>query len=167
MLLPIQSQFEPHDRLQRPITSSPLRHSWGSVAMRIRTSRSRDRTWLVVLASCVGVYLVLAVGFHWLLQPIVVKNSEATASKPPPAMFAAFPAWRRAEPNTSREFLRSVPQRSAARVPAPAGEPAKAETSEPAEQAVEARPPKPRKVAAPRLGANGGPFPAYSGDRPF
>ena len=135
--------------------------------MRIRTSRRQDRTWVVVLASCLGVYLVLAVGFHWLLQPIVVKNSESIASKPPPAMFAAFPAWRRAEPTTSREFLRSVPQRSAARLPAPAGEPAKAETSEPAEQAVEARPPKPRKVAAPRLGANGGPFPAYSGNRPF
>ena len=28
----------------------------------------QDRTWVVVLASCLGVYLVLAVGFHRLLQ---------------------------------------------------------------------------------------------------
>ena len=56
--------------------------------MRIRSSRRRDRTWVVVLASCLGVYLVLAVGFHWLLQPIV-KDSESAASKLPSATFAA------------------------------------------------------------------------------
>jgi hypothetical protein len=131
--------------------------------VRIRRSRRRDRTWVVVLASCFGVYLVLAVGFHWLLEPIV-KNSESTASKLPSATFAAHPDRRRPEPTTSMEFLRSVPQRPAARLPAPAGEPAAAETSGQAEQAVEARTPKPRKVAAPR---GDGAYPGYSGNRPF
>jgi hypothetical protein len=131
--------------------------------MRILTSRSRDRTWVVVLGSCLGVYLVLAVGFHWLLQPIV-KNSESTASKLPSATFAAHPDGRRAEPTTSWEFLRSMPQRPAARLPAPAGALATADTSEQAEQAVEARTPKPRKVAAPR---DNGTYPGYSGNRPF
>jgi len=131
--------------------------------VRIRSSKHRDRTWVVVLASCLGVYLVLAVGFHWLLQPIV-KDSESTASKLPSAMFAAYPDGRRAEPTTSWEFLRSGPQRPAARLSAPAGEPAAAETSGQAERAVEARTPKPRKVAAPR---GHGAFPGYSGNRPF
>jgi hypothetical protein len=164
MLPPIQLRFEPHDRPQRPITSSPRRYSRGSVALRIRTSRGRDRTWVVVLASCFGVYLVLAVGFHWLLQPIAVKNSESTASKLSSETFAAYPDGRRAEPTTSWEFLRSDPQRSAARLPAPAGELATAETSGQAEHVVEPRTPKSRKVAAPR---GNGTYPGYSGNRPF
>ena len=134
--------------------------------MRIRSSRRRDRTWVVVLASCLGVYLVLAVGFHWLLQPIVVKNSESIASKPPPAMFAAFPAWRRAEPTTSREFLRSVPQRSAARLPAPAGEPPTAETAEQVSVAAPKKEPK-KKVVRRAPGDFAATYPMYSGSRPF
>jgi hypothetical protein len=97
------------------------------------------------------------------LQPIV-KNSESTASKLPSETFAAHPDGRRAEPTTSWEFLRSTPQRPAARLPAPAGALATADTSEQAEQAVEARTPKPRKVAAPR---DNGTYPGYSGNRPF
>ena len=90
---------------------------------------------------------------------MVVKNSEATASKLPPATFVAYPDKRRAEPATSGEFLRI----------APAGELAKAEASAKPEQAapVQARTPKPPKVAAPRSRANEGPYAAYSGNRPF
>ena len=163
MLLPTRSQFEPHGRPLRLVTSSPLRHGRGSVALRIYTSRRRDRTWVGVLAGCLGVYLALAVGFHWFLQPTLVKNSEAAASKP--ATLVAYPDRRRTEP----AFLRSSAQRSTARPQAPAGELARAETFEQAEQVgrpVKARTPKPPKAAAPRLGTNGGAYPGYSGNRP-
>jgi hypothetical protein len=95
--------------------------------LRIYTSRRPDRSWVLVLASCLGVYLVLAVVFHWFLQPIVAKGSEATASKLP---LVASPDRGRAEPATSGEFLRNAAQRSTARPPAPVGELARAETSE-------------------------------------
>jgi hypothetical protein len=152
-----RSQFEPDDRPLRLIPSSPLGASPCAFALQEGAIGG-----VVVLASCFGVYLVLALGFHWFLQPMVVKNSEATASKLPPATFVAYPDRRRAEPATSGEFLRSAP-------PAPAGELAKAEASAKPEQAapVQARTPKPPKVAAPRSRANEGPYAAYSGNRPF
>ena len=151
----------------------PFGQTRGSVTVRIYTSRRQDRTWLVILASCLGVYLVFAAGFHWFLKPTIVKNSEAAASKLPPAMFPAYPDRRLAEPATSGPSPRGVAQRSAARSPAPTGELATAEPSEKAEQAeraerpVEARTPKPPKVAAPRSGAYGAAYPAYNGNRPF
>ena len=135
--------------------------------MRIYASRRRrDRSWVVILASCLGGYLVFAAGFHWFLQPIIVKNSEAV-SKPPPAMFPAYPDRRLAEPTNFGPSPRGVAQRSVARPPAELATAEPAEQSEQAERAVEARPPKPRRVAAPRSGTYGAAYPAYSGNRPF
>jgi hypothetical protein len=140
--------------------------------VRIYASRRRqDRTWLVILASCLGVYLVFAVGFHWFLKPIIVKNSEAAASKPPPAMFPAYPDRRLAEPTNVGPSPRGMAQRSVARPPAELATAEPAEQAEQAERAVEARPPKPPskppRVAAPRSNTYGAAYPAYSGSRPF
>ena len=135
--------------------------------MRIYTSRRQDRTWLVILASCLGVYLVFAVGFHWFLKPIIVKSSEAAASKPPPAMFPAYPDRRLAEPTNFGPSPRGVAQPSVARPPAEPATAEPAEQAEQAERAVQARPPKPPRVAAPRSATYGAAYPAYSGNRPF
>jgi hypothetical protein len=56
--------------------------------MRWRTSRNRHST-LRVVGSCLGVYVVFAVGFHWLTQPTVVTAYDGVvASKPPPTTAA-------------------------------------------------------------------------------
>jgi hypothetical protein len=38
-----------------------------------------------VVGSCIGVYVVLAFAFHWLIEPTVAKSREAAAALPPPA----------------------------------------------------------------------------------
>jgi len=102
--------------------------------LRIYTSRRRDRrSWMAVLATCLGVYLLLALGFHWFLQP-TVKNLEAAVPKPLPVAFVADPDRRPAEPTApSRQSQRGVAQRpssDAKQSPARAGAPATAETAE-------------------------------------
>jgi hypothetical protein len=37
----------------------------------MRRIRRRDRSWLAVLASGVALYAVLAVGFHWFVEPAI------------------------------------------------------------------------------------------------
>ena len=133
--------------------------------MRIYTSRRQDRRWVTVLASCLGTYLVLAVGFHWFLQPTVVKNSEAAASKLPPATFVV-PDRRLREPTTSGQPLRGVAQRSAKQLPAPTGEPPTAETAEQVSVAAPKKEPK-KKVVRRAPGDFAATYPMYSGSRPF
>jgi hypothetical protein len=105
---------------------------------------------MAVLAGCVGVYLVLALGFHWFLQPVVKSSEAAAAATPPPATFvpdpdkrlAAAAAKRTTGPATpSVQSRREVAQRpgpdakppsSSEAKPAPvrAGEPARTQTAE-------------------------------------
>ena len=132
--------------------------------MRIYTSRKQDLRWVTVLASCLGAYLVLAVGFHWFVQPTVVKNSEAAASLPP-ATFVV-PDRRLADPAPSGQPLRGVAQRSAKQPPAAAGEPATAETAEQAFVAAPKKEPK-KKVVRRAHGDFAATYPMYSGSRPF
>jgi hypothetical protein len=160
------------------------------------TSKRRDRSWLVVLASCLGVYLVLATGYQWFVKPSVAKNSEATVTKLTPQFTAlkqpsdatavrppsaaatpvANPDNRRPQPAIPEEFLRTAPQQSTAPPPAPAEIPVRAQTSEQpehAERPAQARRSKPVRerdsptVAARRSGTGGTTYPSYSGDRPF
>jgi outer membrane biosynthesis protein TonB len=133
--------------------------------LRIYTSRRQDRRWVTVVASCLGVYLVLAVGYHWFLQPTVVKNSEAAASRLPPATFVV-PDRRLAEPATPGQPLRGVTQRSAKQPPAPAGEPATAETAEQPSVAAPKKGQK-KKVVRRAHGDFAATYPMYSGSRPF
>ena len=87
--------------------------------MHIYTLRGRSPSWVALLAACLGAYLVLAIGYRLFVQPILVKSSEAAASKPPPAMFMAYRDRGLAEPATSGQSLRSVapPSSSQARQP--------------------------------------------------
>jgi hypothetical protein len=64
------SEIEPNDRLPRLTTRSNLCLSvWafleGGIELRIRS-------WIVVLASGVGLYAVLAGGFHWFVEPVIL-----------------------------------------------------------------------------------------------
>ena len=44
-----------------------------------------------MIGSCLGVYAVLAVAFHWLLAPTMAKSQGAGRYNPPPAAIARQP----------------------------------------------------------------------------
>jgi len=52
-----------------------------------------------VIGGCLGVYVVLAVAFHWFIQPSVGKHSPAPAFSAPAAAPAAVARWDGAAPH--------------------------------------------------------------------
>jgi hypothetical protein len=79
-----------------------------------------------VLGSCIGVYVILAFAFHWLIEPTVAKSRDAAASLPPAAPDAQFAAFARARaelasPSPTRQAIK--PPASAAVVVAAAPDP--------------------------------------------
>jgi len=117
--------------------------------LRIYTSRRHRRSWLAVLAGCVGVYLVLALGFHWFLQPVVKNSEAAAAATPPPATFvpdpdkrlAAAAAKRTAGPATpSVQSRREIAQRPGSDAKPPASSEAKPVSSEARSAPSDAKP---------------------------
>jgi len=72
-----------------------------------------------VVASCIGVYVILAFAFHWLVEPSLAKSREAAASLPPPAAVvpdAQLAAFARAR----AELPPASPARQAVKPPASA-----------------------------------------------
>jgi hypothetical protein len=59
--------------------------------MHTRTSRHRGLSALAVVASGLGVYVVVAIAFHWLIEPTVAKNHGVVADKPAPAVVMQHP----------------------------------------------------------------------------
>src|SRR5215475_8395611 len=57
----------------------------GGHAMRLSSSRVRGTSAWAVVGGCLGVYVVLATGFHWLVEPTLGKNQGVTAYEPSPA----------------------------------------------------------------------------------
>src|SRR5260221_12870998 len=57
----------------------------GGHSMRLKSSRVRGSSALAGVGGCLGVYVVLATGFHWLGEPTLGKNQGATAYEPSPA----------------------------------------------------------------------------------
>src|SRR5499427_3865407 len=57
----------------------------GGHSMRLKSSRVRGSSALAVVGGCLGVYVVLATGFHWLVEPTLGKNQGVTAYEPSPA----------------------------------------------------------------------------------
>src|SRR5215469_4007396 len=56
---------------------------WGH-SMRLKSSRVRGSSALAVVGGCLGVYVVLATGFHWLVEPTLGKHQGVTAYEPSP-----------------------------------------------------------------------------------
>ena len=59
--------------------------------MRSYGSRRQDYRLAAGVGFCLGVYVVLAVAFHWLMQPTVSENYGVAAYKPPPATIVVYP----------------------------------------------------------------------------
>src|SRR5262244_812627 len=57
----------------------------GGIRMRFHRSRVRGSSALAVVGGCLGVYVVLATGFHWLVEPTLGKNQGVAAYDPAPA----------------------------------------------------------------------------------
>src|SRR5262249_8989496 len=51
----------------------------------LKSSRVRGSSALAAVGGCLGVYVVLATGFHWLVEPTLGKNQGVTAYEPSPA----------------------------------------------------------------------------------
>jgi hypothetical protein len=60
--------------------------------MRVRYSRRQQSSVLTIVGVCLGVYVLLAVAFHWFVEPTLTKSREAEASKPPPASAVGYRA---------------------------------------------------------------------------
>ena len=59
--------------------------------MRLNSSRRQEFRLAAGVGLCLGVYVVLAVAFHWLMQPTVSENYGIAAYKPPPATIVVYP----------------------------------------------------------------------------
>src|SRR5215472_10791350 len=57
----------------------------GGMQMRLNGSRFRRSSALAVVGGCLAVYIVLAVGFHWFVEPTLGKNRAVSAYDPTPA----------------------------------------------------------------------------------
>ena len=79
--------------------------------MRLRTSRLRGSYALAVIASCLGVYAVLAVAFHWLLAPTMAKSQGPGRYNPTPATIVLHPVPPPAAPVRSEPPSRVVSMR--------------------------------------------------------
>jgi hypothetical protein len=116
--------------------------------MRWGTSRNRHSTLLVV-GSCLGIYVVLAVCFHWLTQPTVVTAYGVTASKPPPTLAVVSSDTRIVTPAPQPSPVPSEPPTSARAKPPPRF--ATVPVVEPAPKAVENSAVAPKKAPKNRV----------------
>jgi hypothetical protein len=95
----------------------------------MRRIRRRDRSWIAVLASGVALYAVLAVGFHWFMEP-AIRTGRASLPTEKLIAYRSSPE----EPTTSGHALRgAAPVSFAKSDPANAAErlpPAKADQAD-------------------------------------
>src|SRR5947209_20476551 len=100
----------------------------GGHPMRRNSSRVRGPSALAVVGGCLGVYVGLATGFHWLVEPTLGKNQGVTAYEPSPARIAPDArqtgvAPARAEPAARAASKPSTAVRAAGPAPGHAGRP--------------------------------------------
>src|SRR2546430_15146326 len=91
--------------------------------MRLKSSRVRGSSALAVVGGCLGVYVVLATGFHWLVEPTLGKNQGVTAYEPSPARIvpdARQRSWLPLAQNRRRGSRRNRPPPFGQRDPRPA-----------------------------------------------
>jgi hypothetical protein len=128
----------------------------GGVQMYVHnTSRRRGSSALAVVGGCLGVYVVLAMAFHWFAEPSAAKSRAVAPYQPPPAavMQAATPVAPPAPP--ARLAATSATPATDASAPAePADKPADATSKKPARQQA-ARHEPPARVWNPVGSPNG------------
>jgi hypothetical protein len=74
--------------------------------LRIRRVRKLDRSWIAVLASGVGLYALLSVGFHWFVEPAIITGR----SNLPTETLMAYRHASKEEPATSGHLPRGASQ---------------------------------------------------------
>jgi hypothetical protein len=71
----------------------------------LRALRYRALSALAVIGSCLGVYVVLAIAFHWLIGPTIANNPDgAAADKPASATATLSPAASFSTPGVLSEL---------------------------------------------------------------
>jgi len=115
-------------------------------AMGFGASRRKGISALAVIASCLGVYVVLATAFHWFVQPTIAKNQAVIADRTTPMVQVPVAA-------VAAATAASVPTEPPIRMvkPPSSGATANAAAAPAASDATEAPKPAPRRVVrAPR-----------------
>jgi hypothetical protein len=59
--------------------------------MRLTSSWRQDFSLAAGVGFCFGAYVLLAVAFYWLMQPVITENYGIAAYKPPPATTVVYP----------------------------------------------------------------------------
>jgi hypothetical protein len=73
----------------------------------MRRVRQRDRSWIAVLAGCVGLYAVLAAGFHWFVEP-AIRTGRASLPTETLIAYRGYRSSSSEEPTTSGHALRAA-----------------------------------------------------------
>ena len=101
---------------------------------------------MAVVGSCLGVYVILAMAFHWFVEPTVAKSREVAAYQPPPATVMQYTAAPVAVPVAPPEPPSRFAATSATSAPTSAA-------PEPADKPVDTTPKKPSRQRAERTTA--------------
>jgi hypothetical protein len=111
--------------------------------------RRHRKSGLAAAGSCLAVYVVLAVAFHWLIKPVVGKNYGPAAYLPPETFAARFDALPEAPARAAFASPVSSPLAPepaiATAVKAPAPDTAAAPKKAPKKHVARARPPRPQE----------------------
>src|SRR3981189_2139831 len=70
--------------------------------MRLTSSRRQDLSLAAGVGFCLGIYVLPAFAFYWLMQPTVSENYGIAAYKPPPATVVVYPTTPFVPPATSQ-----------------------------------------------------------------
>jgi hypothetical protein len=152
------ARVEPVCPSLRLIGGSPLGPFLGAFALRVGTSRHRGSSSLAVVGIGLGLYVILAFGFHWLVEPTLAKNQPppvavlqysgapfaAGASSVPLSPVASMPPAVASTPPavaSTRPAVASTPPAVASTRPAVASTPPAVASTPPASTAVAAAAP--------------------------
>src|SRR5262249_7564858 len=93
----------------------------GGMQMRSNGSRFRRSSALAVVGGCLAVYAVLAVGFHWFVEPTLGKNQAVSAYDPAPARIVPLSGPPAVAPSRSEAASRLASNPAASTKVTPAG----------------------------------------------
>src|SRR5262249_54139954 len=146
---------------------------WG-MQKRFNGSRFRRSSALAVVGGCLAVYIVLAVGFHWFVEPTLGKNQAVSAYDPSPARIVPLSGPPAVAPARSEPASRLVSKPAASTKVRSAGPAATgggrsdppARGAPPPPVAIHTKPAPPRRGRAPPRGARPPPAPPPRAPRP-
>ncbi len=133
--------------------------------------RRHRKSALAAAGSCLAIYVVLAVAFHWLIKPVVGKNYGPATYLPPETFALRFDALPEAPARAALASPVAPEPAAAAAVTAGAPDTAVAPKKAPKKHVARARPPRPQEQPVRPQQSAGAPWDFVSrglfGNRPW